>query len=227
MTLLHLHAAVGFEAALLGWLLFLPALWIALRSLRHRFLPQGAQQHAWLAAIVCIALLWRLQVETGDGLYFGMLGAALFALIFGWARAIIGLTVALALYTWMTAGAWANLGINGLLFAVLPALLASRLQGLIARLLPKNIFVFILGNGLFVSLAATALTSLALLVASLPLAGPSAALHLGEYAAYALLLAWGEALVSGMIFSSLVIFRPAVVLTYRQDTYLPKERPSL
>ena len=38
---------------------------------------------------------------------------------------------------------------------------------------------------------------------------------------YALLLAWGEALASGMLFSALVIFSPHLVLTYRQDLYLP------
>jgi uncharacterized membrane protein len=46
----------------------------------------------------------------------------------------------------------------------------------------------------------------------------------GEYATYALMLAWGEAVVSGMIFSSLVIFRPGVVLTNREETYLPRSR---
>lgn len=224
MTLLHLHAALAFPAALLGWLLFVPALVVSAWSLRKRFLPEAGQQHAWLAGIVCVSLLWLLQVKTGDGLYFGMLGAALFALIFGWARAILGLTLALVLYTAMTEGAWGNVGINGVLFAVMPAAIACRLQWLLERSLPKNLFVFIIGNGMFVTLAATAVTSLAMLLASLPAAAPGAAARVGEYATYSLLLAWGEAVVSGMIFSSLVIFRPAVVLTYREEAYLPRSR---
>jgi uncharacterized membrane protein len=224
MTLLHLHASLGFHAALLGWLLFIPALAIALRSLRRRFLPESSQQHAWLAGIVVVSVLWLLQVKTGDGLYFGMFGAALFALIFGWARAIVGLALALALYTAMTEGAWANLGINGLLFAVLPAVLACALQRQLERSLPQNVFVFIIGNGMFVTLAATAVTSLVMLLASLPAATPAAAARVGEYATYSLMLAWGEAVVSGMIFASLVIFRPAVVLTYREEMYLPRSR---
>jgi uncharacterized membrane protein len=222
MTLLHLHAALGFPAALLGWLLFLPALAAAAWSLRKSFLPESSQQHAWLAGIVCMSLLWLLQVKSGDGLYFGMFGAALFAVIFGWARAIVGLTVALTLYTAMTAGAWGNIGINGLLFAVLPAAIACGLQRLLARQLPKNVFIFIIGNGMFVTLAATAVTSLAMLLAGLPTASPGAAARMGEYATYSLMLAWGEAVVSGMIFSSLVIFRPAVVFTYREEMYLPR-----
>jgi uncharacterized membrane protein len=41
-----------------------------------------------------------------------------------------------------------------------------------------------------------------------------------------MLLAWGEALMSGMVFSALVVFLPQAVLTYRQDTYLPPRRTS-
>ncbi|MFO0146366.1 MAG: energy-coupling factor ABC transporter permease [Betaproteobacteria bacterium] len=203
-------------------MLLLPVLAASVWSIRRRFLPDSSQQHAWLAGVVCISLLWLPQVKTGDGVYFGMLGAALFALIFGWARAILGLSAALVLYTALTEGAWSNLGINGLLFALLPTAIACAMQRLLERKLPKNVFVFIIGNGMFVTFAATAVTSLAMLLASLPTATPAAAARVGEYVTYSLLLAWGEALVSGMIFSSLVIFRPGLVLTYREEAYLPR-----
>jgi uncharacterized membrane protein len=74
-----------------------------------------------------------------------------------------------------------------------------------------------------VTLIVTALASVLLLAASA--AGGHAAPQLvEEHLSYSLLLAWGEALVSGMIFSALVIFLPQTVLTYRQDTYLPPRR---
>jgi uncharacterized membrane protein len=223
MTLLHLDSALGLAGTLLGWLLFLPALALAGWAVRRRFLADPSQQHAWLAGIVCVSLLWLLQVKSGDGLYFGMFGASLFALVFGCARAVIGLSAALVLYTLMADGAWMNFGVNGLLFALLPAVVTRTLQRLIERRLPKNLFIFIIGNGMFVTLAATALTSLVMLLAALP-AAPAAAANLGEYATTSLMLAWGESVISGMIFSSLVIFRPTLVLTYRVDTYLPMRR---
>jgi uncharacterized membrane protein len=217
-----LHASLSNDLALLGWALLLPALLLSLRAVRGGFLPSAAQQHAWLAGIVAIALLWTLQVRLGNGAAFGLLGAALFALLFGAARGILGLALALALHHALTGGPWPGLGFNGLLFAVLPVLIAAALQRALARWLPKNLFIFIIGNGLFVSLAATAVTAVVLLLASLALAAaPDAAGHLGEYLGYTLLLAWGEALVSGMIFSALVIFTPGIVLTYRMDDYLP------
>jgi uncharacterized membrane protein len=218
-----LHAAVPLPLALLGWLLLMPAMIWALRECWGRFLPEGGQQHAWLAGLVAIAFLWTLQVKTGDGLAFGMLGAALYALLFGRGRAFVGLLLALALHTALAEGAWRNLGLNALLFALLPALVASSLQRLLETRLPSNVFIFIIGNGLFVTAATTAVTSIALLLLSMAVAAaPSASLHLSDYVGYSLLLAWGEAIVSGMIFSSLVIFRPRLVLTYSEDRYLPK-----
>ncbi|MEW5880088.1 MAG: energy-coupling factor ABC transporter permease [Pseudomonadota bacterium] len=216
-----LHMPVGTQFAWLTAVLFAPiALW-ALASVRGRFLPDGAAQHAWFAGIVCVAFLWSLPVKSAPGVQFGLLGVALFSLLFGRARAILGLVAALALHAALTGGAWRNFGLNGLLLAAFPAWTATALQRWIETRLPKNLFVFIIGNGLFVVLVTTAATSVAQLLVAAAVVAPSAAAQLGEAIGYALLLAWGEALASGMIFSALVIYRPNVVLTYRQDLYLP------
>lgn len=216
-----LHTPVGGLFAWLAAVVFAPiALW-ALVSVRGRFLPDGAAQHAWLAGIVCVAFLWSLPVRSSQGVQFGLLGVALFSLLFGRARAILGLVAALAVHAAFTGGAWGNFGLNGLLLAAFPAWMATALQRWIEARLPKNLFVFIIGNGLVVVLATTAATDIAQLLVATAVAAPAAAEQLPDAIGYALLLAWGEALASGMIFSALVIFRPNVVLTYRQDLYLP------
>jgi uncharacterized membrane protein len=215
-----LHADAPFALALFGWLVVVPVMAHAAWTVRHRFLPTPSSQHAWFAAIVTVSLLWALHVRSPVGLDFGLLGSALFALVFGRARALLGLMAALLLYTLMDGGSWFNAGINGLVLAVIPAWLATALQRQIERRLPKNLFVFIIGNGLFVTLVATACASaLVLALAIVESAGP--ARLLGDHIAYSLLLAWGEALISGMLFSALVVFTPGAVLTYRQDLYLP------
>lgn len=207
--------------AIAGWLVLLPAAARALLDARRGFLVEAGQQHLWLAGVVALAFLWQVQLHAGQSMHFGLLGAALFSLVFARSRAILGLLAALALHTAIYDGSWFNFGANGVLFGVLPATLATTLQRLIDNRLPRNLFIFIIGNGMFVTLAATAATSLALLAAGLAAAPTHAAQNLGDYVGYALLLAWGEALLSGMIFSALVIFVPGVVLTYRQDDYLP------
>jgi uncharacterized membrane protein len=221
-----LHDTAPLPLVLIGWFVVTPWLVVALLAVRRRFLPSALAEHAWLAAIVTTAFVWALHVRSPVGLDFGLLGGALFALVFGRDRAILGLLAALALHTAMTGGSWLNFGINGTLLAVVPACAASLLQRLIERWLPKNIFVFIFGNGLFVTLLVTALASALLLVAATAGAGAPRA-QWNEHLAYSLLLAWGEALVSGMIFSALVVFLPQAVLTYRQDTYLPPRRPGI
>ena len=150
MSLLHADAPWGL--ALFGWLIAIAAIAQAVREVRHGFLPAGMAQHGWLAAIVTVALLWALHVRSPVGLDFGLLGSALFALVFGRARAVLGLMAALLLYTALDGGSWFNIGINGLVLAVIPAWLASTLQRQIELRLPRNLFVFIIGNGLFVTL---------------------------------------------------------------------------
>lgn len=221
MTLLHADAP--YLLAVLGWIIVVPAVAQALWSVRDRFLPTTASQHAWLAGIVTVSLLWTLHVHSPVGLDFGLMGGALFALVFGRARAFLGLMAALVLYTLMDSGSWINIGVNGLPLALVPAWLATVLQRQIERRLPKHLFVFIIGNGLFVTLLTTACTSVLVLALSL-VESSGATRLLGDHIAYSLLLAWGEALISGMLFSALVIFRPDAVLTYREDLYLPPRR---
>lgn len=226
MTMNLLHDNAPLALIILGWIVVIPWAMRSVVETRRQSLPSSLAEHAWLGSIVAIAFLWQLHVRSPVGLDFGLLGGALFTLVFGRARAILGLLAALALHTVMASGSWLNFGINGALLAVVPACSASVLQRLIERWLPRNIFVFIIGNGLFVTMAVTALAS-ALLLAAASTGAQAALRQLDEHIAYSLLLAWGEALVSGMIFSALVVFLPQIVLTYRQDTYLPPRRPSV
>jgi len=216
-----LHASFPHHWAILAWVLLLPLAVHALVRLRRRAPLHGAQQHLWLAGVVLLAWLWTLQARATGGVAFGLLGVAFYSLIFGchWAR--LGLLAAVALHTVLGGGHWLSFGINGLLLAVVPTLLASVLQRQLELRLPKNVFIFMIGHGMFVTLAVTVATTALLVVVSWILKPGPADL---DQLAYALLLAWGEALASGMLFSALVIFGPHLVLTYRQDLYLPPRR---
>ena len=222
MNLLHLDPPLWL--ALSSWLIMIAAIAYAVREVRPAFLPNSAAQHAWLAAIVTVCLMWAMHVRSPIGLDFGLVGSALFTLVFGRARAMLGLLAALALYTVLESGSWLGFGINAVIMALIPAWLASALQTLVVQRLPRNLFVFIIGNGLFVTLLTTASTNLLILALGALETTARGALF-GDHVAYALLLAWGEALLSGMLFSALVIFRPQAVLTYPVDLYLPPRKP--
>lgn len=216
-----LQATLPPQWAILAWLLLLPLAAQSLVRVSAGATLQGAQQHLWLAGAVLLAWMWTLQVRVAGGAAFGLLGVAFYSLIFGchWAR--LGLLLAIALHSFLGGGSWLNFGINGLLLAVVPTLLTGALQRQIEQRLPKNVFIFMIGHGMFVTLAVTIATS-APLVALSWLLKPGPADF--DQLAYALLLAWGEALTTGMLFSALVIFGPHLVLTYRQDLYLPPRR---
>lgn len=222
----HMHLPIVWAVS--GWAVLLAlATHAFVRTLhpavRRAFLPQSIQQHAWLAGIVCLGVLWSLQIKTGAGLHLSMIGVSLYALVFGYARALLGAAVALIGQAALSDGMWPDLGMTGVLVAALPAAIASTLQQVLRARLPRHLFVFIIGNGLFATLIASGCASVAYL--ALQFAASSAEIaNAAEMIGYALLLAWGEALASGMVFSSLVIFLPQVVMTYRQDDYLPRRR---
>jgi uncharacterized membrane protein len=223
MVLLEHSAPI--TLALGGWLVMLPFVWIAVQRVRAFGIlpPESAAQHGLLAGVAVIAVIWTLQIPSPLGTKFGLLGSALFALVFGYSRALLGLIVAITAHTLFAGGSWLNFGLNTLLLAVVPVTLAVTLQQAVARLLPRNIFVFIFGNGLFVTLVVTALVGLLLMATAAVTLGPGLQ-AVREHFAGVLLLAWGEALMSGMILSSLVVFLPRMVLTYDQDIYLPPQR---
>lgn len=223
---MSLRQDLPFAAAALGWLaLALSLAWLgrARRAAeRGAFFGSGAQQHLWLGAAVIVAFVWSIQVRALAGLEVGLLGSALVALLLGPWRGALALLLALGVFNVLAPGSWRNFGLNGWLLGALPCLLAGTLQAAIARWLPRNVFVFMLGNGLFVVLLTTAVVGLARIGLALVLAPAGVELQAGDAAAYALLLAWGEALLSGMLFCALVIYFPHLVRTYDQDVYLPR-----
>jgi len=208
-----------FELVAVGWLMFVAALLAALRS-PQRVVPRSdAVEHAWLGGAVFVSLLWMAQIRLGGAPALGMLGSALYALVFGYSRGLLGLALALVLHTALAGGSWLGLGIDGVLLAVVPSAVATMLRQQIERRLPRNPFVFMIGNGMFSTLAAIATARLAQIAVSWLTGTLHPALPLETYLGAALLLAWSEAIVSGMLLSALVVFRPQIVLTFREELY--------
>jgi uncharacterized membrane protein len=216
------------DLAVLGWVLFVALAGHASHRLlrptvRRDFLPLSIQQHAWLAGIVCLGALWSLRIGAGSALHLSMIGVSLYAIVFGYARALLGAALALIGQNALAQGGWSDLGVTGVLVCALPAAVAGAWQRALAARLPHHLFVFIIGNGMFGTLLAAGAAQLALVGLQLALT-PQTGWAPSEAIGYALLLAWGEALTSGMIFSALVIFRPQIVITFAQDEYLPRRR---
>lgn len=180
---------------------------------------------AWLASTTLLAITWLLTVKVQADFILYLLGTPLVALMFGPALAVLSVAVALAFYTYVIDGVWANLGLNLLLDGVLPALVSHAMLAFTRRRLPHNIFVYLfLGSFLGGWLAISSVMIASVFIHAI--AGYYPAGYLFEQVLpSALLLAWGEAITLGMLASVLTVYAPAVMLTFDDRLYLARRPP--
>jgi uncharacterized membrane protein len=205
---------MGLEIALIA-----AALAIALALAPLRMLRGGALLQPWLACVVVLPWLWATERTLPGGLTLAMSGACLMVLMFGWPLAVATLAPVAALGT-LFAGADVAHGVHALAWrGIVPATLALALGLATRRWLPRHLFVFILGRGFFVTaVAMMAAGALAALRQPLPPGTELATLLVGRW-----LMAWGEAVVTGMCTAIFVAFRPHWLATWSDRRYLPRD----
>jgi uncharacterized membrane protein len=204
----------------LGWLLFVPSLLLTARRAPWRRLADPALLNAWLGTIVCVMLLWQIAAGIQPGLNFHFLGATLFTLMAGPRLALVGLTLVLAAVTAWSGSGWHSFGLNGITMAAIPVALSYALYRLIESRLPNNFFVYVFLTafaGAAIAVAAVGLATTFLLAEAG--AYPSGQLF-GLYLPYYLLLAWSEALFTGMVITLFVVYKPEWVATFDDGRYL-------
>ncbi|MGE5623342.1 MAG: energy-coupling factor ABC transporter permease [Bacillota bacterium] len=212
--LFSLPLAVAFLANLVA----LVILYHAARSAPWQALNGPGAFSAWCAFIIALPLLWRFDVPGAGGVTLHLLGMPLFVLMFGPQLAVVGIGIAVAAYTALYDGLWANLGMNLLLLAVLPAYCGETVMRLTRKYFPHHIFVYLLGNGFFGTMAMLATIGVLSLGANelWVVHAPIAA----DTIAYMLLLAWGESFLTGFLLTIFTVYRPEWVLTFDDEVYL-------
>ena len=204
----------------LGWLVFVPWLVRAAFHAPWNRLKDPVLLNAWLGTIVCLTLLWQITAGIQPGLNFHFLGATLFTLMAGPRLALVGLALVLAAVTTWGGSGWQSFGLNGLTMAAIPVALSYALYRLIESRLPNNFFVYVFLTafaGAGVAVAAVGLATTSLLAG----AGAYPSGQLFElYLPYYLLLAWSEALFTGMTITLFVVYKPEWVATFDDQRYL-------
>lgn len=191
------------------------ALALALRP--WQMLRAPGLRSPWLAALVLLPLAWSAQRALPGGLLLQLSGAALLVLMFGWPLAMLSLLPIAAAGAWLGELPWPRavelLAWNG----VLPGSLALGLGLLTRRLLPHHLMVYILARGFGCTLLAMSLAGWAeQFWRPLPPGAESGLLMVGHW-----LIAWGEAVLTGMLVAIFVAFRPEWLATYSDRRYLP------
>lgn len=173
---------------------------------------------AWCFFIIALPLLWSFDIPVARGLALHLLGMPLFVLMFGRRLAMAGIGISAIAYTVLHDGLWTNIGMNLLLLAVLPAYCGEFVMRMTQRFFPHHMFVYLLGNGFFgalLMLATIGLVSLTvhrIWITGAPLGA--------DVIAYMLLLAWGEAFLTGFLLTIFTVYRPEWVLTFDDEIYL-------
>jgi uncharacterized membrane protein len=212
------YATLSPSLAFGALLVALAVLWRAVLRAPWRRMQAPTVLSAWCAFIIVLPLLWHFGVPLARGFELHLLGLSLFALMFGPRFAKIGIALATVAYTVLYDGLWANLGVNLLLLAILPAWSSASLLHATQRYLPHHLFIYLLGNGFFGAMLVVALTNLAGL-ATFELGTLSSPVADGTVP-YLLLLAFGEAFLTGFMLTILTVYRPEWVMTFDDHMYL-------
>jgi len=206
--------------AVAGWAAALPVLLWAWRTAPWKRLAGTELFHVWGAAIVCEIVLWTIRATVGDGFTFHLLGAAGFTLVTGPQLALLGSAIAVPLQIAVHGGHWGNAGIGFVTMAAIPVAVAWSVHVFAQRRLPPNFFIYVLVGAFFGAAIALGTGGVAAAFALAFGAGLPADIVFGEYVPYLLFLAFGEATLTGMALTLLVVYRPQWVTTFDDDRYL-------
>ena len=145
-------------------------------------------------------------------------------LMFGWAYAVLAMSVVIIVFTLFTASSMIDslyiLPWDILLTGILPVSLSYILFRIIDRYLPNHFFIYIFLNAFFG--AALAMASVILTTSLVhTLSGAYSFDNLSyTYLPYGLILMFPEAFTTGMLMSVFVVYRPEWVSTFDDSRYL-------
>lgn len=203
-----------------SWLIAVPLLAWAVRGAPWMRLARSISVHVWCGAIVAALVLWTLRATVGDGFTFHLLGAAALTLIVGAPLALIGTAVIAVVSILVDGGLWQNAAVVFLTLGALPVAVTHSVLRFSQARMPPNFFVYVFVAAYFgagLSLGAGGIVGATGLWLG---GGRSAALVFGEYVPWLLYLGFGEAMLTGMIVTLAIVYRPQWVATFDDARYI-------
>lgn len=193
------------------------ALW---RAQFSALLSNQWRVHALVGLTIWVFLFWQLSAGVRPGFNFHLIGATLLLLLFGRHVAIVLLSLVMTATFWRNGFDFLSLGLNGLVMIALPVYFSEQVLHFSQRNLPKNLFMFVLGNGF--ACAGAAMT-LIVLTASFLLAAFTSntwdnVLH--NYLVFSPVIILVEAFTNGVLTTAFTVFAPQCVLNFNDKDYL-------
>jgi uncharacterized membrane protein len=203
-----------------GWAATISVILWALRTAPWKRLADNEIFHVFAAMILCEIVLWTIKATIGDVFTFHLLGVAGFTLVAGPQLALIGSAIAVPLQIAVHGGNWESAGVGFVTMAAIPTAVAWSVHVFARRRLPPNFFVYIFVGAFTGAAAALCAGGLAAACTLAFGAGLPARLVFGEYVPYLVFLASGEATLTGMALTLMVVYRPRWVVTFDDAWYL-------
>jgi uncharacterized membrane protein len=170
--------------------------------------------------VFAIALAWVLSARLASGLTLHLLATPLAALMFGRHLAVVAAAPAIVAVLLWRGGDWTGAGATWLLAAWLPASVLELLRLAADRWVPRNPFTFIFLAGFFSPGAAYVATVLVASAAHYAAQTVPPATLADGFLPFGLLLAWGEAFLSGLLTAIFVVYEPRWMATFDDSRYL-------
>ncbi|WP_429261016.1 energy-coupling factor ABC transporter permease [Paraburkholderia sp. GAS334] len=214
-----LYTPLPFWVAVGGWIATAGLLALALWKNPFKRLQDATLQHVWLALIVAMSVLWASNAWLDDGTVMHLLGATLVVTLFDWALALVAMAAVTGIAAVIFDAPWQGIALTFLIFGALPVAVSALLQRAIVKWLPRNLFVFIFGQGFISPAIAVTVTAIAAVASHVALADGSMMVVPAGYLFSVFLLATGEAWFTGMSTALIAVYRPAWVTTYDVRRY--------
>jgi uncharacterized membrane protein len=168
--------------------------------------------------------VWSIKTGIKPGLNFHLLGATVMTLMFGPQLAIIGLAIVLTAVTLAGMSGWQGYGWNALIMGVLPVTVSYAIYWMADRKLTNHLFIYIFISAFFgggLAMAATGLGGTLLL----QLSGAYLPAYLySDYLPYFTLMAWSEAVSTGMAITMMAVYNPLWLNTFDDERYLKRKK---
>ena len=215
-------------ALIYGWILL-----TAVRAAEWSRFKNSKDVSILLNSSVIVFFFWLMNTGFQDsqllvGPTLHLLGATLMTMMFGWAFAILALSIVLIAFTFISAASFTNslftLPWDALATCVLPVLISYRLFQFVDTRLPNNFFIYIFVCAFFG--AALSIASVVLVTTGLHYLSGAYSLEklTYNYLPYGLILMFPEAFLTGMMMSIFVVYRPQWVSTFDDRRYLRKRK---
>jgi uncharacterized membrane protein len=217
MDLINVPLALAWQSV--GFALMIPVLlWAIWTAPWSRFASEG--NNVWFGAILGLALLWSIKASLASGLVFHLLGVSLLTLMAGPQLALVGVAMVVAIATVLRDGLWASFAIDVVVTGAVPVMVTVSVLRAAERWLAPNFFVYIFVAGFFgAALGMLAAGIIAAAIAVLAVALPAGVVA-EQFLPYLIYLGLGEATITGMLLTLLVVYKPAWVSTFDDARYL-------